>query len=423
MTHIYEVAYPIGTVLALLLVLIAVRSVYRATARTIRRNLAGKAPENVLTVVAAIIATTVQADGMWVFFRDVVPVPAYLRILMFAFLEVALFTSGLRARRNVRETNDHTAGVDGIAVWVLAGLSATLASTAVDSWRGALLRLAAPAVAAWLWERGLAGERRRARKKDRQRDRRINWRISPERILIRLGLADASDRTASDVDAHRRLTRVTIAAHRARTLRTTGAMRWRQRRAQRRLHTTMRAAVEYASLATDADRQAALLAQLGVLYNADALVDMTPSAPWGPSRPVPRLYRVPNPERDEAAAELLAEICGSELLGVPDRVPGPVPPDGPEPPDDTGDTSGDDDEAPVLGPVPPELERVLRKARRRFRGELAAGRTPAIRDLKNALNIGQDRAQLVKAYLAVPEHEPRTAVREDLTALTTSGAS
>jgi len=39
--------------------------------------------------------------------------------------------------------------------------------------------------------------------------------------------------------------------------------------------------VAHAGLAQDPDRQRALIAQLGSLYHADALADLTPHAPWG----------------------------------------------------------------------------------------------------------------------------------------------
>lgn len=336
------------------------------TWRVLRNLLRGKRAENVLTVLAALIATSVQADGMWVFFRDVLHAPALLRIECFAFIEVAIFVSGLRARRNIKETPEHTAGVDGIAVWALAALSATLAATAADSIRSVLLRVAAPAVAAWLWERGLTSERRQARTKDSSRNSRINWRVTPERILVRLGVAEAADRTASEVDAHRRLTRVAVATQR---LRTAPAGSWRARLAGRRQAAAVRRAVEYAGLATDSDRQAALIAQIGALHNAQVLAQVCPPAPWAIPAPRPPLRLVTKEE--------LARIeAGQKRTRVPDD---------------------------VLPPVPRELEKLVNKARRRFSSEIEAGRTPSIAKLKKTLRIGQDNATAIKPYLAVPD--------------------
>src|SRR5690606_21121140 len=141
--------------------------------------------------------------GMWNFSGDVLGFDGPLRLLLFAFIEVAVITSAVRARRNMRE--NYSAGLDGAAVWVPTSLTAVLASMDSRSLPEAVFRLAAPLVAAWLWERGMAIERSRVTGRSR-----INWRITPERIFIRLGLAEVSDRTAGEVDAHRRLTKVAL---------------------------------------------------------------------------------------------------------------------------------------------------------------------------------------------------------------------
>ena len=98
--------------------------------------------------MAAVIATTVQAMGMWRFFDVTLHVDGTLRAKLAAFIEVAMFTEALRARRNVLESEEHTAGIDGAAVWELAGLSAVLSSLDARSFAEATYRLAALAVAA-----------------------------------------------------------------------------------------------------------------------------------------------------------------------------------------------------------------------------------------------------------------------------------
>lgn len=101
----------------------------------------------------------------------------------------------LELRDTAELTNPATAGVDGIAVWALAALSAALASTAADSLRSTLLRLTAPAVAACCgsaaWPasgavrgRGPSGTGG-------------STGGSTERILVRPGIAAPSGRTAS----------------------------------------------------------------------------------------------------------------------------------------------------------------------------------------------------------------------------------
>ncbi|MFC7570171.1 hypothetical protein ACFQU9_44330 [Actinomadura namibiensis] len=235
--------------------------------------------EDVTTVLAACLATAVAATGMWKFFGDVLDLPIPLRVALFAFVEVAMVTSALRARRNVRESASHSAGADGVAVWVFTVLSAVLSASDADGVRQALIRLAAPLVAAWLWERGLAADRRRAT----GRTGRIHWRLTPERLLVRLGVAEPTGRTASDVDVHRRLARLAKAAKKVRILRAAGAKPRTLARALARLDKAMDAAVEHAHLATDPARQQILLAQISLLYHASDLADLNLDAPWQPA--------------------------------------------------------------------------------------------------------------------------------------------
>src|ERR1700746_2038033 len=107
-----------------------------------------------------------------------------------------VLTSALRAR--AAQHHGRGAGVDGIAMWVLTCLSAILAATDADNLGTVLIRLSAPLVAAWGWERSMALERRRSGGLGG-----INWRITPERILIRLGIADPTDRTAGEAAMQR----------------------------------------------------------------------------------------------------------------------------------------------------------------------------------------------------------------------------
>ncbi|MEU8195208.1 winged helix-turn-helix transcriptional regulator [Microbispora amethystogenes] len=250
-----------------------VRDLWRSTRRTARRLAADRPAEDLLTVIAASIATGVSAQGMWRFSGDVLHFDGPLRLLLFAFIEVAMVTSAVRARRNMRE--NYKAGVDGLAVWALTGLSAVLSSMDAASFAEAIFRLAAPLVAAWLWERGMSIERQRLTGRTR-----INWRLTPERVLVRIGLAEASDRTASEVDAHRRLTRVALAAKRVRALREAGAPDRKMRGALARLDKAMDAAVEHTGLAQDTERQERLLAQLGALYNTVGLTEVKVQPFW-----------------------------------------------------------------------------------------------------------------------------------------------
>ncbi|MFG3436854.1 hypothetical protein ACGF0J_06390 [Nonomuraea sp. NPDC047897] len=283
---------------ALALAFLLLRIVWRAVCFLWRRYVTPRPVEDVLTIVAASIATAVSAQGMWLFSGDVLGLDGPLRLLLFAFIEVAIITSAVRARRNMRE--NFSAGIDGIAVWALTCLTAVLSSMDARSLPEAVFRLAAPLVAAWLWERGMAIERHRIRGTGR-----INWRLTPERLLVRVGLAEVSDRTASEVDAHRRLTRVALAAKKAKALREQGAPERKVRAALAKLDKAMDQAVEHTGLAVDPARQEALLAQIAALYNTSALIDADPRVPWEPHadhHPVPA-----RPELPPALAELVAE--------------------------------------------------------------------------------------------------------------------
>ncbi|MEV0755849.1 hypothetical protein [Streptosporangium sp. NPDC050280] len=298
----------------------ALRATQRVAVRFYHRHIAPRPAEDILTIVAASIATGVSAQGMWRFSGDVLGFDGPLRLLLFAFIEVAVITSAVRARRNMRE--NFSAGIDGVAVWALTGLTAVLSSMDARSVAEAVFRLAAPLVAAWLWERGMAIERHRITGRSR-----INWRITPERALVRVGLAEVSDRTASEVDAHRRLTRVALAAKRARALRASGASDRKMRVALTKLDRAMDRAVEHSGLAVDSARQEALLSQIGALYNTSALIDLTPPVPWAPAPEEP-------PARPAVAAG------SSSRLGDDD----------------------DDDELQVLDAPPPVVDTAQRAA-------------------------------------------------------------
>lgn len=294
-----EPALPLLGAAALVVVplaVLAVRSLTRA-GRAVARRLAVADPADLLTYVAACLATAVAAQGMWRFFGDVLLFPPVLRLLMFGFIEMAVVTSAVRARRSVRDGGG--GGVDAAAVWVLTSLSAVLSALDARSFAETLFRLAAPLVAAWLWARGMAVERRRVGDRGR-----IHWRVTLERIAVRCHLADPVDRSAREVDAQRRLTDLALAAKRARDLRVSGAKPRRVRRAMGRVDRAMERAVAHADLATVSDRQDQLLAHLAVLYNTAGLLDLAPAAPWnGPGVPA---------DRREHAVHRLVRVNGAQ---------------------------------------------------------------------------------------------------------------
>jgi hypothetical protein len=244
--------------------------------RAARRLLEGRKAADMLTVIAATVATAVSSTGMWQFFAVYVPsLDTLIRVPIFAFLELAVLAEALRARDNMRDFG--ASGIDGLAMWALTGTSAFLASLASTTVAEALFRLAPPLVAAWLWERTLVSERRRRRGRD---GREIHWRISLERVLVRLGIAEPAARAIGDVAAQRRIITLALAANRVAILEAAGAAGWRQHRAARGLRAALAAAVEYADLADDPARQQQLVDQIGVLASDLELARLKPGTPW-----------------------------------------------------------------------------------------------------------------------------------------------
>jgi len=228
----------------------------------------GQRIEGLLTLVAAGIATGVAGTGMWRFFGDVLHIDnVVLRGALFAFLEIALLTEALRARRNLLDdiakgVDRPSTGIDGKAVWVFAAMSGVLASLDARSVAEAVARLAAPLVAAWLWERGLASHRRQSAS-----SRKVAWRLTPERILVKLGLAEPTGRGVAEVDAARRIARLARTAFRFHT--TPASRTGARRRAASRLRRQVELANEHLNLAADPAMRDLVRAHLAVLYQAE----------------------------------------------------------------------------------------------------------------------------------------------------------
>ncbi|MEU7831431.1 hypothetical protein [Nonomuraea sp. NPDC049129] len=231
--------------------------------------------EDWLTWLVAGIATGVSSTGMWKFARDVLELSGPLQVLLFAFIEFAIVISALRAKRSMRD--NFKAGLDGVAVWGLACLTAVLSALDSEKFGEVVFRLAAPLVAAWLWERGMRLERHRMRG-----TKGINWRLTPARILVLLGVAEANERTASEVDVHRRLTRIALAAKKVHQLRTSGAKPRKVTAAVVARDRALDQAVANTDLATNPATQSALLDLVTTLGGAENLSGIlgTARAPW-----------------------------------------------------------------------------------------------------------------------------------------------
>ena len=268
--HWFDTAGPlpqaIAGLTALLLAIALILVLVRAT-----RPLRGKKAADTLTVVAAAMASSVAATGMWHFFSRTMHLPVWIQAVLFAFMEISVLASALRARANVaREGN---AGADGIAVWVLTSASGFMSASEATSPQEALVRLGAPLVAAWLWERSMVPERR-ARRAAEGRAENVRWLLSYKRIAVRLGLATALGANLESEDANRRIDRFVRADNRAQragwlTRRHAAA---RRARAHARLMEQARMQADPRALYAHLGRQAILdvLARLG---GDDAVID------------------------------------------------------------------------------------------------------------------------------------------------------
>jgi hypothetical protein len=231
-----------------------------------------------------------------------------------------------------------SAGVDGVAMWVLTCLSAVLSATHASNFGEVLFRLSAPLVAAWGWERSMKLERRR-----RTGTSGINWKLTPERILVRLGLAEPTERTTAEVDIQRRVTALAIATKRARNAKYFKGI------TRRRLDKAMEHAVEYGGLGTDPASKGMLLTTLGALVNTDDLKALTPVAPWHttPEVPVPTaVHATPEPARAalEVAPRFVVDPATVPVWSPNGHTAGNLPPLVPSP------RPAADDRPPALSP-------------------------------------------------------------------------
>ncbi len=255
-----------------------------------------------LTFAAALLATGVAAVGMWRFFGDVVGITdPYIRGTFFAFLEIALFVSAIRARRNLLEelaqlkaanadTRRASTGPDGVAVWCLAALSGGFSAVDGHSWGERAFRFVAPLVAAWLWERGLAAHRRRAR--GVRTFRGVDWAGLLDRILVRLHLRHVAEQTATEAERARRIAHLAALRFRINELRDGATLRLfrgaRVRRATIRFKAAMAKANRDLGVADEASLRLALQMHLAVLYSAvegTSPAAVAGLAPWGETAP------------------------------------------------------------------------------------------------------------------------------------------
>ncbi|MGV9587213.1 hypothetical protein [Nocardia farcinica] len=166
-------------------------------------------------------------------------------------------------------------------MWVLTILSGVLAASHATNDVGLLvLRLAAPLVAAWGWERSMALERRQLT----GRDGGMNWRWTPQRLLVKWGIADPTDRTVAEVAVERRLADLALAADAVRIARINGSGGRAERKAMQRLHRAIdKATADGIALGKDSVR-AQLAEHLEGRFSAYTLPNYRPVTDWADFR-------------------------------------------------------------------------------------------------------------------------------------------
>ncbi|PZG27292.1 hypothetical protein C1I98_33490 [Spongiactinospora gelatinilytica] len=286
------------------------------------------------TFLGAVLAQGTAAQGMLAFFLDKLAMPPAAALLLFGFVEVAMLASTVRARDNIRRTaqayaagvrfQPPSAGADGVAVWVFAAISGVFAATDATTLAGAAFRLVPPLAAAWLWERGLVATSAHITGTRRSP---LHWRLTPERLAVRFGLADPSERSASEASAHHLVARTAVAVHRAWRLNARPGRRWaltawRRERALLAVDRAFRVLVERSDFATNPERQGELSAQLDVLLGARRALDHTPRPPWlSAQQPSGEHTEQPPAERPQARNEWPKERSPGDRERRPERSP------------------------------------------------------------------------------------------------------
>ena len=178
--------------------------------------------------VTAIVPTALAAQGMIVVGQDALGLPAVFAVFLAAFLELALISSALLARASAMA--GRPTGADAIAVWIFSAVSGMFSAThelisvghgaGARTWQlGALnilaagVRVSAPLVAAWLWERVLVSARREAAPRtatEIRRDRRL-LAFARAAQTLRRRLADQTASESSIRRARRRYDRRHVA--------------------------------------------------------------------------------------------------------------------------------------------------------------------------------------------------------------------
>jgi len=156
-----------------------------------------------LGVLAVTLATAFAMEGMF----EVANGPLGLNVagsLMFcATFEIVMLHQGTLAAHKLKQDPDCDIRRHMTFVWIVAGASGVIASTASDSVTEVALRLATPPLAAGIWYMSLYADRAPAERQESQ------WIWTPQRIGVHLGLLKpGSADNLNDVFRVRRVARM-----------------------------------------------------------------------------------------------------------------------------------------------------------------------------------------------------------------------
>ncbi|MET8013487.1 hypothetical protein ABZU86_16645, partial [Streptomyces sp. NPDC005271] len=283
--------------------------------------------------VAALGCTAYSAETSWRFAADYLAMAGTAeRIGMFAAAELGLFATALMARQNL--ATQGAPGMPGTLVWVITGVQVIPAYAESGPVGGTVRAFVGPIMAAMLWHLAM-GIELRLRTPGAASHGLIATlgREARERLLSRLGIA-ARDRDAAQITRDRATARAVALAARLAERTPEQQQSWRGRRLTRRLSK----AIGRASVGTDPEQRAELLAHLAARRHALALATVPLPSPWSPHHDSKMTVTVPAPK----AQSTPVPIDGPRSDAEPIRDRGPYKERGPAPGAGSRDAGTDD---------------------------------------------------------------------------------
>jgi hypothetical protein len=142
-----------------------------------------------------LMATAFTAEGMWEVTGERLDLAILPRLVLFAMFEVVMVSQGLMAKHKIKD-RPAAARRHMTFVWLIAAASGAITTLNAENVVEFGLRLVAPIVAAGLWWMSVTADL--AKPADA-----ITWKITPRRLLVRFGLAEAGEADLVQVNRER----------------------------------------------------------------------------------------------------------------------------------------------------------------------------------------------------------------------------